>query len=157
MRGPNRSISIAGGACPKRPGRGLEGERDREAQWPIGFRDGGPGNRPHQTPLYVAGGWARKTAGGSRVSGAVAHLSKSRRAARWRDAIANRPPDAGYRRPQARRRMRQNDQPTSRCSFLFPIEQTEAAAFVLLGRCCGVTRVISSWWQKHLSPLPLTT
>ena len=131
--------------------------RKRNGRSASGMAGRGIATRPHQTPLYVAGGWARKTAGSSRVSGAVAHLSKSRRAARRSDAIANRPPDAGYGRPQARRRMRQNDRPTSRCSFLFPIEQTEAAAFALLGRCCGVTRVISSWWQKHLSPLPLTT
>ena len=38
----------------------------------------------------VAEGWARETAGSGRVSGAVAHLSKLRRAARWRDVIGDR-------------------------------------------------------------------
>jgi len=43
-----------------------------------------------------------------------------------------------------------DDRPTSQCSFLFPIEQTEAASFALLGRCNGVTRVITSRRKKHL-------
>jgi len=38
-------------------------------------------------------------AGSGRVSGAVAHLSKRRRAARRRDAIADRMPGMGDHRP----------------------------------------------------------
>jgi len=48
---------------------------------------------PHQTSLDNRStsrvGWACETAGSGRVSSAVAHLSKSRRAARQRDAIAD--------------------------------------------------------------------
>ena len=41
--------------------------------------------------------------------------------------------------------------------FLYTLQrQTEAAAFALLGRCSGVTMVISARWQKHLFPLPPT-
>jgi len=122
-----------------------------EAQWPIGPRDGRPGNR-HPSPSDTADNWStsrddgrsRKTAGSGRVSVALAHLSKRRRAARRGHAIADLPPDAEYGRPQARRRMRPDDRPTSQCSFLFPIEQTEVAAFALPGRCSGITRVISA-------------
>jgi len=59
--------------------------------------DDGPGNHRLPPPsdtagqsVDVVGGWARETASSGRVSGAVAHLSKSRRAARRRDAIADR-------------------------------------------------------------------
>ena len=47
----------------------------------------------------VAGGWAPETASSGRVSGAVAHLSKRRRAARWRDAMADRMLGMGDHRP----------------------------------------------------------
>jgi len=65
-------------------------------------------------------------------------------------------PDTGYGRAQARRRPWPDDRPTSQCSFLFPIEQTEAASFALLGRCNGVTRVITSRRKKHLPLLSPT-
>ena len=70
----------------------------------------GPAAGPH-----IEGGWARKTAGSGRVSGAVAPLSKRTCAARQGggEAIADRLWDAGYGRPQARRRTRPDHQPTS--------------------------------------------
>ena len=58
---------------------------------------------PHQTSLdnqlTSRAGWAREMAGSGRVSGAGAHLSKSRRAARRRDLIADRMPGMGDHRP----------------------------------------------------------
>jgi len=58
---------------------------------------------PHQTSLdnqlTSRAGWAREMAGSGRVSGAGAHLSKSRRAARRRDLIANWMPGMGDHRP----------------------------------------------------------
>jgi len=54
--------------------------------------------------LTSLAGWARETAGSGRVSGAVAHLSKSRRAARRRDAIADRMLGMGDHRPEVGRR-----------------------------------------------------
>jgi len=47
----------------------------------------------------VAGGWARETASSGQVSGAMAHLSKSRHAARRRDAIVDRMLGMGDHRP----------------------------------------------------------
>jgi len=44
-------------------------------------------------------GWVREMASSGRVSGAVAHLSKSRRAVRRRDAIADRMLGMGDHRP----------------------------------------------------------
>jgi len=110
--------------------------------------------------------------GSNQVSGAVAHLWKHRLGARRGDEIADLPPDAGYRRPQARRWMRLNNRPTLRAVGTFDVcsnaaansdlpcflkRQTEAAAFALPGRYSGVTRVISARRQKHLPPLPPTT
>ena len=64
--------------------------------------DDGPRNH-HQTSLdnqlTSRAGWAREMAGSGRVSGAGAHLSKSRRAARRRDLIADRMPGMGDHRP----------------------------------------------------------
>jgi len=50
------------------------------------------------------------------------HLLKRRLGMRRGWGFADRPPDAGYGRPQAHRRMRPDDRPTSQWSFLFPIE-----------------------------------
>ena len=61
--------------------------------------------RGSQTPLdndnrlTSLAGWAREMAGSGRVSGAVAHLFKSRHAARRRDAIADRMLGMGDHRP----------------------------------------------------------
>jgi len=44
-------------------------------------------------------GWARETAGSGWVSSTVAHLSKSRHAARQRDAIADWMPGMGDHKP----------------------------------------------------------
>ena len=66
-----------------------------------------------------------------------------------RDGGRDRWLDAGYGRPQARRRTQPHDRPTSQCSFLFPIEQTEAALFALPDRRSGVSKVISARRQKH--------
>ena len=57
--------------------------------WPGNHRLPPPSDTAGQS-VDVAGGWVRETAGSGRVSGAVAHLSKRRRAARRRDAIADR-------------------------------------------------------------------
>jgi len=81
------------------------GERDRGSATAIGPWTTGRGitASPCRTPLdnrsMSRAGWARETAGSGRVSGAVAHLSKSRRAARRRDAIADRMPGMGDHRP----------------------------------------------------------
>jgi len=77
----------------------------------------GPAAGPH-----IEGGWARKMAGSGRVSGPVAPLSKRRRAARQGggEAIADRLWDAGYGRPQARRRTRPDHQPDISVIFLVP-------------------------------------
>jgi len=75
----------------------------------MGERDWGSTTAPWMTGGITASspvgrrwtreGWARETASSGRVSGAVAHLSKSRRAARRRDAIANRMLGMGDHRP----------------------------------------------------------
>jgi len=63
----------------------------------------GPRQMPLDNRSMSRAGWARKTAGSGRVSGAVAHLSTQTWSAAG-DAIADRPPDAVYGRPQAHRR-----------------------------------------------------
>jgi len=90
-------------------GRGrVRGERDRGSATAIGPRTTGRGitaSPPSDTAgqsVDVAGGWARETAGSGRVSGAVAHLSKRRRAARPRDAIADWMLGMGDHRPAVR-------------------------------------------------------
>jgi len=126
MPGPHRSIDIAGDGAPKTSqngrGRRLQGERNRESIMADQPPDGGRGNRrppPSDATgqlVDVAGGWAHKTAGSGWVYGTVVHLSKRRHGVRQRDAIANRPPDAGYGRPQDRSRTWQDDRPKSQCS-----------------------------------------
>ena len=74
------------------------GSATDEAKWPIGPQTTGWGIAAPSPPLSdaagqlvdVVGGWARKMAGSGRVSGAMAHLSKCRRVARRRNAIADR-------------------------------------------------------------------
>ena len=85
------------------------GELDRGSTTAVGPRTTGRGITayPPVGRCWTWEGWARETASSCRVSGAVAHLSKSRRAARLRDAIADL--DAGHGRPQARRRTRPDD------------------------------------------------
>ena len=94
-------------------------------------------------------------AGSGRVSGAVAHLSKSRRAARWRDTIADRMLGMGDHRPAVGRGWTMAVGIFDVCSntavnsdlscFLYTLSrQTEAAVFALPGRLSGVTMVISS-------------
>jgi len=98
-----RTINIAGSGAPKRPGEGT-GKRNSHR-----LPDDGPGitASPHQTSVdnrsTSRAGWVRETAGSGRVSGAMAHLSKSRRAARRRAAIADRMPGMGDHRPTVRR------------------------------------------------------
>ena len=83
------------------------GERDRGSATAIGPLTTGRGiiASPRRTPLdndnrlTSLAGWAREMAGSGRVSGAVAHLSKSRRTARRRDAIADRMLSMGDHRP----------------------------------------------------------
>jgi len=83
------------------------GERDRGSATAIGPWTTGRGITASPLLLSdtagqsvdVAGGCARETAGSGRVSGAVVHLSNSRRAARRRDAIADRMPGMGDHRP----------------------------------------------------------
>ena len=77
-------------------GGGLRRSVTGEAQRPSapGRRAGESPPPPRRTPLdndnrlTSLAGWAREMAGSGRVSGAVAHLSKSRRAELRRDAIA---------------------------------------------------------------------
>jgi len=77
------------------------GERDRGSATAIGPQTTGQGitASPRRTSLDNRStscvGWARETAGSGRVSGAVAHVSKSRHAGRRRDAIADRMPGMG--------------------------------------------------------------
>jgi len=77
------------------------GERDRESATAIGPRTTGQGiaASPPVGRRWTWEGWARETASSGRVSGAVVHLSKSRRAARRRDAIADRMLGMGDHRP----------------------------------------------------------
>ena len=100
VMGPHRrlwTISMPAVALQKRPGEGT-GEHDRGSAVVIGPRTTGRGitASPRRTPLdndnrlTSLAGWAREMAISGRVSGAVAHLSKSRHAARRRDAIADR-------------------------------------------------------------------
>ena len=88
-------------------------EYDRGSTTAIGPRTTGRGitASPHRrTPLdndnrlTSLEGWAREMAISGRVSGAVAHLSKHRRAARRRDAIADRMLGIGDHRPAVGRR-----------------------------------------------------
>jgi len=71
------------------------GERNRGSAKSIGPLTTGRGitASPRRTPLdnrsTSRAGWATETASSGRVSGAVAHLSKSRCAARQRDVIAD--------------------------------------------------------------------
>ena len=119
MPGPHRLIDITGGGTPKTArGGGYRGSATGEAQWPIGRREGNRRASPPRADVAgqsvsVVGGWARTLADSSWVSGTMAHLSNHRRGARWGDTIADRPPDAGYGRPQACCRTRPDDQPTS--------------------------------------------
>jgi len=90
---------------------GLREECDRGSAMADRLLEDGPGNHrpsPHP-PSYVAGqlvdvagGWARKTAGSGRVSGAMVHMLKCRLGAQRGDAIADWPPCT--RNPQARHR-----------------------------------------------------
>jgi len=93
-------------------GRGVEygGSATGECNghWPA---DDGPGITASPPPpsdtagqsVDVAAGGARETAGSGRVSGAVAHLSKCRCAARRRDAIADQMLGMGDHRPAVKR------------------------------------------------------
>jgi len=87
-------------------GRGQgTGDRDWGSTTAIGPRttDWGVTASLRRTPLdnrsTSRAGWGRETASSGRVSGAVAHLSKLRRAARRRDAIADRMPRMGDHKP----------------------------------------------------------
>jgi len=71
-------------------GRGGTGERDRGSTTGRGII---------ASPRWTREGWARETASSGRVSSAVAHLLKSRRAERRRDAIADRLLGIGDHRP----------------------------------------------------------
>jgi len=89
-----RTINIAGSGAPKTAGGGYVGAQPGKCS---GHRppDDGPGNHRLPPPVghrwtIARGRWARETVGSGRVSGAMAHLSKSRRVARRRDAIADR-------------------------------------------------------------------
>jgi len=82
------------------------GESDRGSATAIGPRTTSRGITASHPPsdtagqsVDVAGGWVRETAGSGRVSGAVVHLSKRRRAARRRDAIADWMPGMRDHRP----------------------------------------------------------
>jgi len=106
MTGPHRrlrTINIVGSGAPKTAGGSVRGARDRGSAIAIGPQTTGRGI----TALPVGrrwrstsrAGWARETAGSGQVFGTVAHLSKHRRAARWRDTIADRMPGMGDHRP----------------------------------------------------------
>ena len=72
-------------------GGGLRRSVTGEAQRPSAPRTTGQGitASPPVGRRWTREGWARETASSGRVFGAVAHLSKSRRAARRRDAIGS--------------------------------------------------------------------
>jgi len=84
---------------------GGTGERDRGSTTAIGPRTTGR-EIPPPPPVgrrWTREGWASETASSGQVSGAMAHLSKSRRAARRRDAIADRMLGVGDHRPDVGR------------------------------------------------------
>ena len=155
-------------------GEGM-GERDQGSATAIASTRGRQAGESLPPPLPsdtagqsvdVVGGWAREMAGSGRVSGSVAHLSKRRRAARRRDAIADRMPGMGDHRPAVGRGRTMAVGTFDVCSnaavnsdlscFLYTLlRQTEAAVFALPGRLSSITVVISSWRHKHLFPLPL--
>jgi len=87
-------------ARPKRPGQ-VRGSVTGEAQRPSALRRraGESPPPPHIGRRWTLEGRAREMASSGRVSGAMAHLSKSRRAARRKDAIADRMLGMGDHRP----------------------------------------------------------
>ena len=113
--------STVGGSAPKmsQNDQGRRGSATREAQWLIGpwttgRRIAAPSPLDAAGQLVnVAGKWTRKTAGSSRVSGAVALVSKRRLGTRQGMRL---PPAPGYWRPQARRRTWPNNRPTLRAA-----------------------------------------
>ena len=123
----------------------------------------GPGN--HRLPpvgrRWTREGWARETASSGRVSGAVAHLSKSRRAARRRDVIADRMLGMGDHRRGGMMAVSTFDVCSNAAvnsdlvSCTDCIGRLKQPFFALPGRLSVVTMVISSRRQKHLFPLPL--
>ena len=108
MTGPQqrlRTINIVGSGTPKTPVSQYR-ERDRGSTTAIGPQMKGRGitaSPPTVGCRWTREGWARETVSSGRVSGAVAHLSKSRRAARRRDAIADRMLGMGDHRPAVER------------------------------------------------------
>ena len=108
MTGPHRrlrTINIAGSGAPKTAGGRVWGDCDRVSTMAIGPWTTGRGiiASPRRMPLdnrsTLRAGWARETVGSGRISCAVAHLSKSRRAAQRRDVIADRMLGMGDHRP----------------------------------------------------------
>jgi len=98
---------------------------DRPVDDGLGNRRAAPSTSPSAAAgqsVNVAGGWVRKQRA---ATGSLALWRICQNTDVQRDggnAIADRPPDAGYGRPQACRRTWQDDRPTSQWSFLFPIE-----------------------------------
>jgi len=110
MTGPHlrlRTINITGSGTPKTAGgEGTGGARPGKRN---GHRTTGRGITASRRRTSLdnrstsRAGWAREAAGSGRVSGAMAHLSKSRRAARRRDTIADQMPGMGDHRPAVAR------------------------------------------------------
>ena len=97
-----KRLGATGGAGPgTRNGRSARGRRVRELPCrPFPSLSDTAGQS-----VDVAGGWARKTAGSGRVSGAVVHLSKSRHAMQQgsRSPTSSGTPSMGDHRPTAGR------------------------------------------------------
>jgi len=110
MTGPHRhlwTINIAGSGAPETAGARVRAERDRGNAMAIGPRGPDDGPENHPPPCWTSldnrstsrAGWARETAGSSRVSGALAHVSKHMLGTRQGDAIANQMPGMRDHRP----------------------------------------------------------
>ena len=107
----------------------MQGERDWEsAMAEIGPPDDGPGNLcPRRMPLDSwstsrADGRAKRRAAAGSATLCVAHMSNADMEHDGGRDCHRPDPDTGFGRPQAHRRMRPDDRPTSQWSFLFPIE-----------------------------------
>jgi len=160
MPGHHRSIdiAIAGGGMPETSGEGATGvvQPGKRSGWSA------PGQQAGELPCRcrtLLDSWSMSWSDGCVKRRAAAwspvpwRTCQNADVERDRYVIADRPPDTGYGRPQACHRMRPDDRPTSQCFFLFSTEADWSATFALLGRCSGVTRVISARRQKLLSPL----
>jgi len=144
-------------------GGGIRGSVTGEAQRPSAPRwRAGESPPPSVGRCWTQEGWARETVSSGRVSGAVAHLSKSRRAARRRDAIADRMLGMGDHRPAVGRCRPAHlmSALTRLRTVIFLVSYIHCRSrlkrpFLHCRADSVASIVISSRQQKHLFPLPL--